>query len=343
MEFKDYYDSLGVTKQATAPEIKKAFRKQARKFHPDVNPGDVSAENRFKGINEAYEVLGDADKRRKYDELGSNWKQYEQTQGAPFSGGSPFGGAGDGGFRWSVNTAGEPQTMSKEEAREMFGGDPFSDFFNTFFSGEGRTRTHRPHQRRNRKGRNVEHPIALTLEQAAAGVTERLLLKTGGRTRSVEVRIPAGVTSGSRVRVAGEGAPGTDGGPAGDFYLKVKLSPHPVFEVKGRDLYLKTRVPVTTAVLGGDVSVPTPSGKSLRLGVPETTQQGQVFRLKGQGLPALGKAATGDMYATVEVVVPTDLSLEAREHYDALARLETRAPGSSDPDAPESKTKGSAA
>ena len=351
MEFKDYYDSLGVTKRATAPEIKKAFRKMARKFHPDVNPGDVSAENRFKEINEAYEVLGDPDKRRKYDELGANWRHFERAPGAgqgPYGGspfaGSPFGDTGDGGVRWHVNTGGGQHTMSEEEAQEMLGDDPFSDFFKTFFSGEGgRPRTHRPRQHRKQKGRNVEHTIGLTLEQAAAGVTERLALKTGGRSRSVEVRIPAGVTSGSRVRVAGEGAPGTGGGPAGDFYLKVKLTPHPVFEVKGRDLYLKTRVPVTTAVLGGDIQVPTLSGKSLRLKVPETTQQGQVFRLKGQGLPALGKAAQGDMYATVQIVVPASLSAEARAHYAALAKLEKRAGGSTDPDVAGGKTKDSAA
>ena len=203
--------------------------------------------------------------------------------------------------------------------------------------------THRPHERRRRKGRSVEHSIGLTLEQAAAGVTERLSLKTGGRSRSVEVRIPAGVTSGSRVRVAGEGAPGTGGGPAGDFFLRVKLSPHPVFEVRGRDLYLTTRVPVTTAVLGGDVSVLTLSGKSLRLRVPESTQQRQVFRLKGQGLPGLGKAAPGDLYATVEIAVPTCLSAEARTHYEALAKLEKPAGGSTGPDVAGAKTKDSAA
>ena len=157
------------------------------------------------------------------------------------------------------------------------------------------------------------------------------------------MRIPAGVASGSRVRVAGEGGPGIGGGASGDLYLRVKLSPHPVFEVKGRDLHLKMKVPVTTAVLGGDVQVPSLSGKSLRLKIPETTQQRQVFRLKGKGLPSLGKAIRGDMYATVEVVLPATVSPEARRHYEALERLGQHAGVGAAPDTAAGKTNDSAA
>ena len=327
MEFKDYYQALGVKKTAAADEIKKAFRKLARKFHPDVNPGDRSAEARFKGINEAYEVLGDPEKRRKYDELGANWRMYEKAQSAgqsPFGAGWPFGGGGpQDDVRWNVNVGGGPHVMSEDEVREMFGEDPFSDFFKTFFSGGGGDfRAHHTHARRKRKGRNIEQTIELSLEQAFAGVTERLALKTGGRARTVEVRIPAGVTDGSRVRVVGEGAHGTAGGPPGDLYLRVRMKTHPVFELKGRDLHIRASVPVTTAVLGGEIEVPTLDGKSLRLKIPATTQQGQVFRLKGQGLPGLRRAARGDMYAAIQVALPERLSKEARSHYEAIAALD---------------------
>ena len=329
MEFKDYYQALGVTKKATREEIKKAFRKLARKHHPDVNPGDASAEAKFKGINEAYEVLGDTDKRRKFDDLGANWTNYERAQAAgqnpvdtgwPFGGGPFAGGGAQSEVRWNVDTRGGRHTMSDEDSREMFGDDPFSDFFKTFFTVD-ESRPHQAHSRRKRKGRDVEHPIELTLKQAFSGVTQRLSLKTSSHTRLVEVRIPAGVTEDSRVRVAGKGAHGTGGGAAGDLYLRVRIKPHAVFTLKGRDLHVKATVPVTIAILGGEVDVSTLIGKSLRLTIPPTTQPGQVFRLKGHGIPGLGPAPHGDMYATVSVLLPTTLSTEAREHYQALAAL----------------------
>jgi DnaJ-class molecular chaperone len=329
MEFKDYYQALGVNKKATGEEIKKAFRKLARKYHPDVNPGDASAEAKFKEINEANEVLGDTDKRRTFDELGSNWKNYERAQTTgqdPFGTGWPLGGRPfvNGGaqsdVRWNVDTRGGRRKMSDEESREMFGDAPFSDFFKTFFTGDD-FRAHKPHSRRKRKGRNVEHSIELSLNQAFSGVTQRLSLTTSGHTRLVEVRIPAGVTEDSRVRVSGKGAHGTGGGGVGDLYLRVRIKPHPMFTLKGRDLHVKATVPVTIAVLGGEVDVSTLIGKSLRLTIPPTTQPGQVFRLKGHGIPGLGQAPNGDMYATVSVLLPTTLSTKVREHYEALAAL----------------------
>ena len=331
MKFRDYYKVLGVSKSATADEIKKAFRKAARKHHPDVNPGDHSAEKRFKEINEAHEVLGDPDKRRKYDELGANWRQYEQAQEAgadPFSGGGPVGFGGPGGGQWHVNVGGNPggfHTMSEDEVQEMFGENPFSDFFQTFFGGGGGPGVAGRRRRapRRTRGRDVEHRLDLSLEQAFHGVTQRLLLKTSGRAHTVEVRIPAGVTDGSRVRVAGEGEPGT-GAAAGDLYLRVRLKPHVRFECKKRDLYITAAVPVTTAVLGGDVEVPTLDGKSLRLRVPERTQPAQVFRLKGKGMPRVRGSGRGDLYATVQITLPVKLSAETRKHYEALAALEEK-------------------
>lgn len=333
MEFKDYYQTLGVAKTASEKELKQAYRKLARKHHPDVNPGDKAAEAKFKEINEAYEVLGDPDKRRKYDELGANWRLYEQAQqqggAGPFGAGSPFGG---GGGAWTINMGGGPggyRTMTEDEMREMFGDeDPFSDFFKTFFGGGGGPReTGRARSRgpRAQKGRDIEHEVELTLEEAFHGATRRISIKQAGHARSVDVRIPAGVKDGSRVRAAGEGETGANGGASGDLYLRVRLRPHPVFERDGNDLRTKIAVPVTIAVLGGEANVPTISG-SVRLKIPETTQSGQVFRLKGHGMPVIGKPdQRGDLYAVVDIQLPRTLTREQRQHYEALQRIESGA------------------
>ncbi len=331
MEFKDYYKTLGVAKTSSEKEIKQSYRKLARKHHPDVNPGDKAAETKFKEINEAYEVLGDPAKRKKYDELGSNWRAYEQAEARgeanPFGGGqwnvNYGGGGGQGGYR----------TMTPEEMEEMFGdSNPFSDFFTTFFGGSGsaaggaqgfgREGARARGRARQRQGRDVEHEMELSLEEAYHGSARRLSTTHEGQPRTVDVRIPAGVTDGSRVRVAGEGEPGSGGAKAGDLYLRVKLSAHPVFERKGRDLYVKVPVPVTTDVLGGEAEVPTLTGKTVRLKIPPLTQNGQVFRLKGYGMPAVNKPDDkGDLYARVEVQLPTQLSEAEREHWEALAKL----------------------
>src|SRR3954466_6510130 len=330
MEFKDYYQTLGVAKTASEKEIKQAYRKLARKHHPDVNPGDKTAEARFKEINEAYEVLGDPEKRRKYDELGANWRMYEQAQqqGQGWPGGASPGGfggasAGEGGA-WTINMGGPGgyRTMSEDEMREMFGNeDPFSDFFKTFFGGGGpdpRGRAGRAP--RSQKGRDIEHEVELTLEEAYHGATRRISIKQGGHARSVDVRIPVGVKDGSRVRAAGEGESGSNGGSSGDLYLRVRIRPNPVFERKGMDLHTNVAVPVTTAVLGGEAQVPTITG-TVRLKIPETTQSGQVFRLKGHGMPAVGKPDDrGDLYATVEVQLPRSLTKQQRTLYEELAK-----------------------
>jgi len=326
VEFKDYYQTLGVAKTATEKEIKAAFRKLARKLHPDVNPGDAAAEARFKEVNEAYEVLGDPKTRKKYDELGANWRLYEQAGAGGRPPGAGWGGPGAGpgpGFR----------TMTPEEMQELFGGEsPFSDFFTTFFGGDvfggggargPRTHGPRTHGRgRRRPGRDVENEIVLPLEEAYHGTTKRFSLRHDGQARTVDVRIPAGVGDGSRVRVSGEGERGIGGAESGHLYLRVRLAPHPVFERKGRDLYVAVHVPVTTAVLGGEADVRTLGGKAARLRIPPETQNGQVFRLKGYGMPAVGKPADkGDLYARVEVRMPTGLTDEEREHYAALKKL----------------------
>jgi curved DNA-binding protein len=337
MDFKDYYATLGVPKTASDKEIKQAFRKLARKHHPDVNPNDKTAEARFKEINEANEVLGDPEKRRKYDELGANWRMYEQAQqqGQPYPGGSPFGGGGSPfggeGGAWTINMGGPggARTMSEEEMRDMFGGggeDPFSDFFRTFFGGggggEARGRTGRGP--RSQKGRDIESEAELTLEEAYHGAMRRISITLGGHARSIDVRIPAGVKDGSRVRAANEGEPGTNGGAAGDLFLRVRIKQHPVFERKGDDLYVKVALPVTTAVLGGEAQVPTITG-SVRLKVPETTQPGQIFRLKGHGMPIVGKQdAKGDLYASIDVQLPRSLTKEQKQAWEQVKTLESR-------------------
>ena len=331
MEFKDYYSTLGVAKTATEKEIKQAYRKLARKHHPDVNPGDKSAEAKFKEINEAYEVLGDPPKRKKYDELGSNWRMYEQA------GAGANAGAGAGG--WNINFGGGGQgggfrTMTEEEMREMFGdADPFSDFFHTFFGGGGgpgedvrggaRRSTPQGRGRAARQGRDVEHELELGLEDAYHGAMRRLSMTHDGQARTVDVRIPPGVGEGSRVRIAGEGEHGIGGAKSGDLYLRIRQTPHPKFERKGRDLYTHVSVPLTTAVLGGEAEIQTLSGKPVRLKIPPATQNGQVFRLKGHGMPAVGKPEEhGDLYVTVDVELPRSLTPEQRKHFEELQKPE---------------------
>jgi DnaJ-class molecular chaperone len=334
VEFKDYYATLGVSKTATDKELKAAYRKLARKHHPDVNPGDKGAEARFKEINEAYEVLGDADKRRKYDELGANWRLYEQAQaqGQPFpGGGSPFGGGPGEGGAWTINMGGGPggyRTMTDDEMREMFGNDdPFSNFFHTFFggagpgAGEGRARGRAP---RPARGRDIESEAELTLEEAYHGAMRRVSITLGGHARSVDVRIPPGVKDGSRVRASGEGEAGSGGAASGDLFLRVHIKPHPVFERKGDDLYVKVPVAPATAVLGGEAQVPTVTG-SVRLKVPETTQSGQTFRIKGHGMPVVGKPdAKGDLYATADIQLPRTLTADQRRAWELIRNTESR-------------------
>jgi curved DNA-binding protein len=334
MDFKDYYSTLGVPKTATEKEIKQAFRKMARKHHPDVNPGDKAAEARFKDINEAYEVLGDPAKRKKYDELGANWRAYEQAGATPGGAGfdpSQFGGGWNVHFGGGSGPGGQSgyRTMTPEEMNEMFGGDsPFSDFFQTFFGGGGqeprsRGRSGRARGPQARPGRDVEQEIELPLEDVYHGTTRRFSIQHDGQTRTVDVRIPAGVGDGARVRVSGEGEHGAGGAQAGDLYLRIRTTPHPQFERKGRDLYTRVPIPLTTAVLGGEADVRTLGGKALRLKIPPATQNAQVFRLKGHGMPPTGKSGEqGDLYATVDVQLPRELTPEQRKHFEALQKLE---------------------
>ncbi len=327
MEYKDYYAVLGVDKNASQEEIKRAYRKLAQKYHPDKNPGDKKAEEKFKEINEAYEVLSDPEKRKKYDQLGQQWHQWQQMGYDPnsfdwskwFAGGAP----GAGGQRVHV------EYVSPEDLEGMFGDfGGFSDFFNMIFGGMGRRRSsgagfgfgdfgfdtaRRQSRTRYAKGQDLEQEIEITLEEAYRG-TSRRLRKPDGST--VEVKIPAGAKEGSRVKFKGLGGPGN---PPGDLYLKIHIHPHPNFKLEGSDLYTEVPVDVYTAVLGGEVSVPTLDG-SVRLKIPPLTQNGKKFRLRGKGMPKGKGKGQGDLYAEVKVQLPTRLTPKEKALWEELAK-----------------------
>jgi curved DNA-binding protein len=327
MDYKDYYKIMGVDKKATAKDIKAAYRKLARQHHPDVNPGNKQAEAKFKEINEAYEVLGDEAKRKKYDELGAHWKDYEQWQkSGGEAGGQPFDWNKYGFSRGARRGGGaQYQTMTEEDMQNLFGDSgPFSGFYNSFFGDEpgmgprGRSRT----TARARRGQDFEQPIEVSLEEAYNGTTRTFQMEDGsGKTRRIEAKIPAGVQEGSKVRLAGQGGPGVGGGPAGDLYLVVSIAPHYLFERKGDDLHSKLSVPLTTAILGGEVTVPNLNGKVV-LKIPAETQNGRVFRLKGKGMPRLDNPQHhGDLFAEIDVVLPEKLTEKERELFEEFAKL----------------------
>jgi DnaJ-class molecular chaperone len=303
MEYKDYYKTLGVSRTATEKEIKTAYRRLARKHHPDMNPGKRDAEARFKEINEAYEVLSDPEKRRRYEELGANWSAYQSR-------GAPSWASGVGGGRVRVDFGG----MNAED----LGG--FSEFFRTFFGGMRGWPGKGPSGGEDVFGagqrNDVEGEVELTLEEVLGGATRMI---QGAGTRRVEVKIPPGVGEGSRVRVAGEGA--SLKGKKGDLYLRVRVRQHAQYERRGDDLATTVKVPLTTAVLGGDVEVRTLDSKRVSLKVAPGTPHGRVLRVRGQGLPRLGaKGQRGDLLAKLEVVLPTTLTPRERELFEQLRR-----------------------
>jgi curved DNA-binding protein len=309
---RDYYEVLGVPRTASQKDIKSAFRRLARKYHPDVNPSDPEAAGKFKEINEAHEVLSDPEKRKKYDEFGPDWKQYEAWEQAGRPGGSPFGQSNNVEYR----------TASPEDMEDLFGSDsPFSDFFQDVFGRGGSGRggsARRGAARESRPGRDVEAEASITLEEAFAGTLRTVELPAAEGTRKVEVRIPPGVRDGARVRASGQGMPGSNGSRPGDLYVRVRVLPHPVFRREGDDLYARVPVPLDVALLGGEVTVPTPSGGRASLRVPPGTQNGTRLRLRGLGMPRLGGEGRGDLYADVDVRLPVPLTPEVRELAERL-------------------------
>ena len=317
VQFRDYYETLGVSKTATEDEIRSAFRKLARKYHPDVAKDKKEAEEKFKQINEAYEVLSDPEKRKKYDQLGASWNQPGGFQPPPDWGGQQPGG---GFYRYGTGDGG---------VEFEFGGTGFSDFFEAFFGG-GRSRAgfggFGRAQPEAERGSDVEADIMVPLEEALNGATRTVSLRRAGseKVETYQVKIPRGVREGQRIRLAGQGEAGERGGKSGDLFLRVRLAKHPDFRVEGSDLVHEDRIYPWQAVLGTELQVSTVEG-DVRLKVPAGTKSGQRFRLRGRGLPT-ASGTRGDLYVEVQVEVPKKITQRERELWTELARLHGDAP-----------------
>jgi curved DNA-binding protein len=304
MNYKDYYAILGVKKDAGEKEIKQAYRKLARQHHPDVNPGNKEAEEKFKEVSEAYEVLSDKEKRAKYDSFGQQWQNQQQGGG--------FGG-GPGGFRYE---------NYDEFDLGGAGGAGFGDFFEMLFGPRGGGVGAEDYMGHAAPGRDIEAQIDVTIEEAYSGSTKAFTINTGpgGHPKRLEVKIPAGVRDGSRIRLAGEGGEGPRG-QKGNLYLIVRMAPSAKFERRADDLYTDVAVPFTTAILGGEIHVDTVTGK-VTMKIPAGTQSGQAFRLAGKGMPHLNKSGQGDLYARIRISVPKHLTSKQRELVEELAALD---------------------
>jgi DnaJ-class molecular chaperone len=313
---RDYYTVLGVSRTASEKDIKSAYRKLARKHHPDVNPGDKKAESLFKEIGEAYSVLSDPEKRKKYDRWGHDWEKIEQAQAA----GANFGGR-PGGRTYTYTTPPTAGGPTGGAGGFNFESEDLGGLFEQLF---GRTGGSRQRVRSTpRKGNDLEQPVEITIEEAFNGTqrTYSLIDSQSGESRNVEVKIPAGAAEGLRVRVAGKGEPGISGGAPGDLYLIVAIKSHAAFEREGDDLRVKVPTPLYTAVLGGEVMVPTPKGTQLALKVPPETPNGQRMRLTGQGMPRLNGGGRGDLFAEITVQLPKNLSQHEKDLFAELAKL----------------------
>lgn len=318
VKYKDYYLALGITRSATDKEIKAAYRKLARQHHPDANPGSKTAEEKFKEITEAYEVLKDPEKRRRYDMLGANWKA-----GADFN--PPPEGFGNFNFDFS-NLGGFGKSSS-----------PFSDFFDVLFGqtfgGAGPQGQARPGQarpggqadagaRKAGKGFDQEADIELTIEELARGTARNIQVTRPGQSdRTLQVKIPAGIRPGSKVRVPGEGPPNPLGGTPGDLFLRVRVKPHPFLTIEGDNLISELQISAALAVLGGEASVNTLDG-TVHINIPALSQNGRMLRLRERGLPKLKQTVRGDHLVRLKIVLPTSISPEEKTHYEEILRLE---------------------
>jgi len=309
VKYKDYYEILGVPRTATQEEIQRAYRKLARKYHPDVNK-EPGAEEKFKEINEAYEVLKDPEKRKRYDQLGAHWKTGQDFTPPP---------------GWEVHfDFGPGAGKGVEDIIFGFGGrgsSGFSDFFEALFGGmrRGQAGAETSGFTRVRDGADQEATIRISLEDAYHGAQKIITLPNSHKT--YEVKIPAGILPGQKIRLAGQGEPGIGGGRSGDLYLKVEIEPHPVYRLEGRDLYMNLPIAPWEAALGGDVTVDTIAGP-VTIRIPSGTQSGQKLRLKGKGMPN-PKGAPGDLYAVVQIMVPKHLTAKERELFEKLRDIST--------------------
>lgn len=301
MSQRDYYDVLGVSRSASADEIRKAYKKLARQHHPDANADDANAEQKFAEITEAHEVLGDEEKRKKYDQFGHDWSRVPDgaTGGNPFQG---FGGGGPGGAGFSFD----------DILGGMFGGGGGGSF------GGSRGPRGRPQAR---KGEDLKTSVQVPFLVGVEGGEHELTVQTGGKAERLSFRIPPGMESGKSIRLAGQGHPGQHGGPAGDVLVTVNVSPHPYFRREGRNLILEAPISVTEAALGAKIEVPTLTEGSVLLSVPPGTSSGAKLRLRGKGVQNRKTGERGDQLVVIKVVVPKELSEEAEELFRRLADL----------------------
>jgi curved DNA-binding protein len=306
MNFKDYYKLLGVPRTATPEEIRKAYRKLALKYHPDKTKGDKAAEEKFKDVNEANEVLSDPEKRKKYDRFGEDWKHYQESGGQP------------GGFDWS-KYAGGPGGRGRQATREdfdtMFGEGGIGDIFEMLFGQRGGTR--RGRRSAGIRGEDFNAETTISLEEAYAGSTR--LIKLDGQT--IRITIKPGITDGQVLRISGKGGAGYGGGPGGELYLTVRIMPHPEFERKGNDLHVDMPVALYTAVLGGKTQVRTLKD-TVKVDIPAGTPNGTVLRLRGLGMPVYGrKNEFGNLFVNVVIQIPDHLTAQETELFRRLAAL----------------------
>lgn len=315
MNYKDYYKILGVDKNASQDEIKKAYRKLAVKYHPDKNPNDKKAEEKFKNISEAYEVLKDPETREKYDRLGANWKQYEQAQAQQGQGFDPFGGFGQTGQRTRTGS------FSQEDFESFFGGfggSGFSEFFERFFGGgfDSRAQKQRSSSRQRRQStqaQNLKGDIYISLEDAFHG-TKRILNVNNERFR---VSIPKGIKDKQTLRMKGKGQEDPFTGKRGDILLTIHINPHKFIERKGDDLYITAAMDIFTATLGGTLSIQTLTGEK-SINIKPGTDGGKTLRLKGQGMPVQNSNSRGDLYVKTKITVPKNLSKEDKSLFEKL-------------------------
>jgi curved DNA-binding protein len=302
MAFIDYYKVLGVEKTASQDDIKKAYRKLARKYHPDLNPNDKEANRKFQEINEAHEALSDPEKRKKYDEYGENWRQADQfeeakrNQGTGYAGGSPFTGASAGGF-----------------SEADFSNGDFSDFFESLFGSSGARNSGRRSPKY--KGQDFQAELQISLQEAYT--THKRTITVNGK--NLRITIPAGIANGQVIKLKGQGSPGANGGPAGDLFITFNITEDPVYKRLNDDLYITKDLDLYTAVLGGETTVDTLSGK-VKLKIAAGTQNGTKVRLKGKGFPVYKKEGEfGNLFVTYNIKIPTNLSPAQKALFEQLA------------------------
>jgi curved DNA-binding protein len=335
VDYKDYYKVLGVSKSATEDEIKKAYRKLAKQYHPDANRNNPEATEKFKGIGEAYEVLKDPEKRSRYNQLGSNWKAYSRAGGGA--------GAGwPGGAQWQGTATGRGSSDfsgSGFDYGDLGGG--FSDFFETFFgkgsdsrfqdfsssygsSGSGGKQSQRTGWKSRRtaeKGQDIESKLTITLREAFFGTERSLRLQSqDGKLRTINVKIPKGIKDSGKIRVTGEGGKSGAGGASGDLYLLIEISPHHFFTRKEDNLYCEIPVTVKEAIFGAAIDVPTFAGP-VSVKLPAGTQSGRTLRLKGKGMPQIKSVDFGDLYAKIKIVIPENMTAQQKKHLEEFSKI----------------------